>query len=73
MGLEPARGTDKAISKIYETIAINQKNKNHCNIVCRDVSKAFDKVWIKGLKYKIIRTNDSLSIYKKDPMQLYNR
>ena len=24
------------------------------NIVCRDVQKAFDKVWTQGLKYKII-------------------
>ena len=64
-GFRAGRGTDTAITKIYETVAINQKYKDHCNIICRDVSKAFDKVWTSGLKYKIITIEDLPSIIKK--------
>ena len=64
-GFRAGRGTDIAIAKLYETIAINQKYKDHCNIVCRDVSKAFDKVWLDGLKYKIIIIEELPSIIKK--------
>ena len=48
-------GTELAITKIYETIALNQRDKSQCNVVCRDVAKAFDKVWHTGLQYKILR------------------
>ena len=54
-----------AIIKIYETIAINQKHKDYCNIVCRNISKAFDKIWLNGLKYKMFRQNDLPSLMKK--------
>ena len=64
-GFRAKRGTDTAIAKLYETIAVNQKYKDHCNIVCRDISKAFDKVWHEGLKYKIIQINNLPSIIKK--------
>lgn len=52
-GFTRGRGTHTALATIKETIAICQKNKNGCNIVARDVRKAFDKVWHNGLKYKI--------------------
>ena len=64
-GFRKGKGTDVAITKIYETIAINQKYKDHCNIVCRDISKAFDKIWLNGLKYKMLRQNDLPSLMKK--------
>ena len=64
-GFRAGRGTDLAITRIYETISINQKHKHHCNIVCRDVKKAFDKVWHLGIKYKIITIRDLPSIVKK--------
>ena len=32
-------------------------NKNKVNLVLRDISKAFDKVWHEGLKYKLIQAN----------------
>ena len=71
-GFRSGRGTDVALSKLYETIALNQLYKDHCNIICRDISKAFDKVWHQGLKYKIVRTElpsiivKILSSYLKD-------
>ena len=48
-------GTEMAILKLYETVAMNQRQRYQCNIVCRDVAKAFDKVWHRGLKYKVLR------------------
>lgn len=49
------RGTISAISITYQNIAITQQEHNQCNIICRDVSKAFDRVWHDGLKYKLCR------------------
>ena len=44
-----------AITKIYETVVLNQRNRGQRNIVCWDVAKPFDKVWHAGLKYKILQ------------------
>ena len=46
-------GTELALTKINEEVAINQKYKDGCNTVTRDVTKAFDKVWHNGLRYKL--------------------
>ena len=54
-GFRKNKGTETALLRIYEQIAINQRYKYNCNIVCRDVSKAFDKVWHNGLCYKILQ------------------
>ena len=43
-GFRAGKGTDLAITKVNELIGINQKYRDHMNIVCRDVQKAFDKV-----------------------------
>ena len=45
--------TQLAIATLYESIALNQKNHHLANLVGRDISKAFDKVWYLGLKHKI--------------------
>ena len=55
-GFRKNKGTDTAIAVAYELIALNQQKKQHCNVICRDVAKAFDRVWIEGLKYKIMQT-----------------
>ena len=54
-GFRPGRGTHTAISAVYETISIAKMDKLRTNLVLRDVSKAFDKVWHEGLKLKLIR------------------
>ena len=54
-GFRKKRGTELLILKLYDLIALNQQNGGQCNIVCRDVAKAFDKVWHRGLKYKILQ------------------
>ena len=56
-GFRKARITETAITKIYEKIAINQRKRSQCNIVCRDIEKSFDKVWHKDLKFKILNMN----------------
>ena len=56
-GFRKGRGTQVAITALYERIALAQRNKSRCNVVCRDISKAFDKVWHNGLKYKILNLN----------------
>ena len=48
-------------------IGINQNYKDHMNIVCQDVQKAFDKIWTQGLKYKIINIPDLPDIIQKIP------
>ena len=53
-GFRKKRGTQVAIAHLYETVAISQRFKERCNIICRDVEKAFDKVWHEGLQFKIL-------------------
>ena len=53
-GFRRGLGTELALAKIYELIALNQRKRSQCTLVCRDVSKAFDKVWHAGLKFKIL-------------------
>ena len=64
-GFRPGRSTETALMAIYETIAVNQNNRIHqCNIICRDISKAFDKVWHAGMIYKILQQGLPI-IYEK--------
>ena len=53
-GFRRGLGTELALAKIYELIALNQRKRSQCTLVCRDVSKAFNKVWHAGLKFKIL-------------------
>ena len=55
-GFRRNRGTNTALSTFYETIANSINNNLKVDIVLRDVSKAFDKVWHTGLKYKLLHT-----------------
>lgn len=55
-GFRRNRGTNTALANFYETIANSINNKLKVDIVLRDVSKAFDKVWHTGLKYKLFNT-----------------
>ena len=64
-GFRKKKGTDTAIAIAYEKIAVNQQDKHHCNVICRDVAKAFDRVWIEGLKYKILHQEKLPLLIKK--------
>ena len=64
-GFRKKKGTDTAIAIAYEKIALNQQTKDHCNVICRDVAKAFDRVWIEGLQYKILQLDNLPLLVKK--------
>ena len=53
-GFRPKRSTNTAIATLAETLSSALTNKQLTTVVTRDISKAFDKVWHKGLKYKLI-------------------
>lgn len=55
-GFRKGHGTQAALGILHENISLYQQNKYNTNVVSRDISKAFDKVWHKGLKYKLIQT-----------------
>ena len=47
-GFRQNRGTDTAIATLYEKISNNMALRYKTDIVLRDVSKAFDKIWHNG-------------------------
>jgi hypothetical protein len=56
-GFRPQRGTTTAIALATERVAKSIHNGYQTYVVLRDVSAAFDKVWHRGLKYKLCRLN----------------
>jgi hypothetical protein len=56
-GFRQNRGTHTALATLHETLSIHLAQKHTIDIVLRDVSKAFDKVWHSGLIYKLTQTN----------------
>lgn len=54
-GFREERGAHTALALIYEQISVTNANRDQSNVIMRDVSKAFDKVWIRGLIHKINR------------------
>ncbi len=53
-GFRASRSTTTTIASTYEKIANSIADKNQVMIVLCDVTKAFDKVWNSGLKYKLL-------------------
>lgn len=54
-GFRKNRSTQTAIAILTEIIAIEKAKGNQVNLVFRDVSKAFDKVWHLGLRFKLLQ------------------
>ena len=52
-GFRKNRGTQTALLTLYETISKHLGQRHKVDIVCRDVTKAFDKIWHTVLKYKL--------------------
>ncbi|KAF2356244.1 Reverse transcriptase domain [Trinorchestia longiramus] len=52
-GFRHGRGTHTALATLNETLHIHLNQRHTIDVILRDVSKAFDKVWHTGLKYKI--------------------
>ncbi len=72
-GFRPQKGPFTAQTVIHETIANALANKNQVYIVLRDVAKAFDKVWINGLKYKLLNLGPPSMLQKLPCNFLDNR
>lgn len=53
-GFRCGRGTTHALALATEAIAQYKADSGQCHVVLRDITKAFDKVWHLGLKYKIL-------------------
>lgn len=54
-GFRAGRSTTSAIAIASEKIALAKGQGLNCTIIQRDISKAFDKVWIQGLQYKLLQ------------------
>ena len=52
-GFRRNRGTRTTILTLHETFSKHLSLKHKVDIACRVVTKAFDKIWHTGLKYKI--------------------
>ncbi len=52
-GFRQKRSTNTAIATLSETLSNALTTNKVTTVVTRDISKAFDKVWHKGLKYKL--------------------
>ena len=60
-GFRKKRGTASLLTQLYERVARAKSDKRTLvTLVLRDVKKAFDKVWIKGLIHKLKRINTPL-------------
>ena len=51
-GFRKNKSTQQAIGLVHETVEQNKKQNKATLIITRDVQKAFDTVWFKGLLYK---------------------
>ncbi|KAF2348383.1 Reverse transcriptase domain [Trinorchestia longiramus] len=56
-GFRHERGTYTALATLHETLHIHLNQRHTINVILRHVSKAFDKVWHTGLKYKLSQLN----------------
>ncbi|KAF2358123.1 Reverse transcriptase domain [Trinorchestia longiramus] len=52
-GFRHGRGTHTALATLHETLHIHLNQRHTIDVILRDVSKVFDKVWHTGLKYKL--------------------
>ena len=72
-GFRKHRGTHTALATFHETLAIHLSQRHTIDVVLRDVTKAFDKVWHTGLQYKLIQLNLHPSFTKTLANYLTNR
>ena len=72
-GFTPRRGTHTALATVYETIANKHLEKKKTFLINRDITKAFDKVWHNGLRYKIYNLNLPSALKKLLSSYLHDR
>lgn len=54
-GFRRRRGTQRALALIWERCASVYAQRQQCNLIFRDVERAFDRVWHFGLKHKLLQ------------------
>lgn len=55
--MQRCKGTGIVLAVAYEEIAQALTTGKQCNIILRDVSKAFDTVWYDGLRARLLETS----------------
>lgn len=55
-GFREQHSTVEQVHRVYDTIRSSFENKQYCSSVFLDIQQAFDKVWHKGLLFKIKRS-----------------
>lgn len=63
-GFRNHRGTTHALAVVTEKIAQLKADGGQCQVILRDVTKAFDQVWHRGLMYKILQLNLPITLEK---------
>lgn len=53
----------KRISSLSQQHTISQNKHQQCNVVCRDITKSFDKIWEPGLQYRILNMKSAKKKY----------
>jgi len=72
-GFRQHRGTHTALATLHEKLHSNTLRNFHTDIVMRDVTKAFDKVWHTGLKCKLTQLHLHPCLTKTLSSFLHNR
>ena len=54
-GFRQRRGTGKALALIYERCSHAVDQQYHCSLLCRDIRKAFDKLYHEGLRLRLLQ------------------
>ncbi|GBO42316.1 RNA-directed DNA polymerase from mobile element jockey [Araneus ventricosus] len=72
-GFKPKLSTTHQLLRATETISAGFENKEHTGAVFLDIQKAFDRVWLNGLIYKLINYNTPPPLIKLITSFLLNR
>ena len=54
-GFRQGRGTGRALALLYERCSHAVAQRYSCNLLCRDISKGFDKIWHDGIRYRMLQ------------------
>ena len=74
-GFRRKKSTSTLIAQLYERIAREKctYRKTMITMILRDISKAFDKIWHKGLIYKMMQTGMNAQLLRSLSNFLHNR
>ena len=54
-GFRQRRGTQRALALLWERCSHAVAQMYACNLMCRDISKAFDRLWQDGLRFRLLQ------------------